>query len=203
MDKQKVVFTDEEKLDYFIKRVSELSHGDEDKIRNEIDEYKSDFLGNAVKALENEIAQYIQQIRSKGITNYDIAKSRLVLEQKHELIRMREDKKNDLKSKLTEKAIAFTESNQYIDFLKELVEKAYNSVAEGVLSLNSDDIKYADDIKNYIKAKSGFEINIVSEPLIKLGGIRLYNQKTGILINETLESRIERIIDKIALDDIL
>lgn len=203
MDKQKVVFTQSEKLDFFIRRISELAQTDESGIRIEIEKDREEFFSKAKKSLEVETEAYIADARSKEDELIDKERSKRSLERRFELLRIREEFGRELYNKLNIKVKDFTKSEVYAEFLMNLAENAYRAAETGIFYISTDDMKYADAIKQRIYEKFGANAEILEESAIKLGGLRSCNDEGSVMINETLESRIERALAEIELDDIV
>lgn len=203
MDRQRVVFSQSEKLDYFIKRVTELANSDEAKIRAELRADKEAFFEQSEKLLLEELEVFAQENRAKAQTEMEHQRSKLALERKYELLRIREGFSKDLQTRLTKSIKQFTQTNEYRLFLQQLAQKvtAINIVGEGTIYLAPFDIKYADDIRAHLQNVNGKAPNILESKSIKLGGLYYSNGKVSV--NETLDNRVNSALAEINLDDVI
>ena len=203
MDRQRVVFTQSEKLDYFIKRVVELANKDEAKIRAELNADREAFFEQSEKLLSDELEAYAQETRTKARAEMEYERSKLALERRYELLSIRESFSKDLQNRLIERVKQFTKTDSYRQFLLQLAQKVIeaNAVEEGTIYLAPFDMKYADDIRAHLQSIYGRTFDILESQSIKLGG--LFSSNGKVSVNETLDQRIKAALAEIDLDDLI
>lgn len=203
MDRQRAVFSQSEKLDFFIKRVTELANNDESEIRAQLRADKEAFFEKSEKLLYNELETYAQESRIKVKAELEYEHSKLALERKYELLRIRESFSTDLQNRLTERIKQFTKTQAYKLFLLQLAQAVTSSdiSSECAIYLSPFDMMYAEDIKAHVQQINGKAPEILESKAIKLGGLYCSNGKVSI--NETLDNRVEAALAEIDLDDLI
>ena len=83
MDKQRVVFNQSEKLDFFLKRVMELANNDEEIIREELRADREEFFKKSEKLLNDELEALATESRTKVHAEIEYYRSKYALERKY------------------------------------------------------------------------------------------------------------------------
>ena len=192
------MLNDEQKLQYFadvtISEAEEISRG----IIDEVTQMKAKRLTEIENEIQQAIYDFIQgeiaKIRRKNTLEF----SQMELELRQTLLKRREEISHIVYSAVHDKLVDFTDSAEYKQHLLDITTKAlgvigYNcdlyvsvkdSAMEGELLEHIAKLRHSDD------GLSG--IHVAADKNIKIGGIRFYERERGLLINETLDDKLDK-----------
>lgn len=145
-----------------------------------------------LKKAEEEIIQDVNSMIEKEIISMKnkvfIEISRKQLEERRKFFKRRKEIIEDIFASSKKKLLNFTTSEKYKDYLiryaKEIAEVLDSS--DTVLFVKSDDLKYAD----IIKESFGKKCEIATSKDIQIGGIRGYSSSQGIMADKTLDTKL-------------
>ena len=138
-------------------------------------------LGNAYKLIQREMAEMKTEI-SREYSNREMEGRRKLFERRSEIM-------EEVFDKARERLIEFTKSDAYEKFLKDVVSSVLETLSGSdlVLYLRSEDQHFADMLKSSCKTQCEFSV----DDSIKLGGVRGYSKSQGVIVDETLDARLE------------
>lgn len=171
-----------EAIDKYAKEQRDKLNSEAERIRKEEEiRIEDEILGNAYKLIQREMAEMHTEI-SKEYSNREIEVRRKIFKQRLEIMEEVFDKAYD-------KLIAFTKSDSYEKFLKDVIHSVLETLSESdlVLHLRSEDQYFVDTLKSSCKIQCEFRI----DDSIKLGGIKGYSKAQGIIVDETLDARLK------------
>jgi V/A-type H+-transporting ATPase subunit E len=186
-----ILLNEIEKTNNFLNAINKYAEEQRNKIRDEGRNFKEEELEKAEKEalkeayllIQREMATIRSDIASK-ISKEEILSRKKVFEKKEEIRRKAFDSAK-------EKLLNFTNTKNYKELLLSLIRNILNLVpkfSETILLICERDKKFIPDIKLIFKKKHS--INIDKE--IKIGGVKAYNDETKMLIDETLDSKLEK-----------
>lgn len=175
--------------------------------KNELNIAEAEALRDAYYLIQEKMVKMHKSIASE-ISRSELKNKRVLLE-----------KREEIKDEVFEKAkVALLDvtrnESEYLKILEKSIQKIseYLSFSEAVFYVKSEDIKYSEqkiseylsfpeavfyvkseDIKysDYIKEMYGKPSTVKVDESIVIGGIVAENQKLGIIVNETLDEKLE------------
>lgn len=177
------------KNDKFYIAINHYAEEQRTKIEEEIASFKQKELEETEIEVLTECYRMIQKEMSQmrgGILHEMAVRG---MNARRELLEKRQKITDDVFSRATESLKAFTEKDEYADFLKKSCKKFSKvfNLAGTVISLKPGDVKHEEQICSAFGGDCSFHID--SEILI--GGIRAYNLDMGIIVDETLDTLLE------------
>lgn len=142
---------------------------------------EDEMLSDAYKLIQREMAEMKTEI-SREYSNKEI-------EGRRKLFEKRSDIMEEVFDKARERLIAFTKSDSYEKFLKDVVSSILETLLESdlVLYLRSEDQSFVDMLMSSCKIQCEFSV----DDSIKLGGVRGYSKSQGVIVDETLDARLK------------
>jgi len=197
LDNNNMTYTDEYKLSYFNTKAVQVAKEARHEILTEIEQVRCDFLEKQTAALVEELKAKESENEKELLREINKNKSDLLMEHKRSLLLLKENFKKEIFDKVSIQLVEFKKSEHYFKFLCQLLSNCIKVFNNGfILYLSPDDKGISDQLSEYIHAElnqSGKACNVTFEydKTIKLGGIRLYSETDGIIINETLDERFD------------
>ena len=180
--------TIEELEEYFIGEIERVSQNEIKKIQKEIDNIKNKNL----KELEETARHNAEIIVSHEVESMDsehaISLSRLKDDNQRKLMKKRQELTENLFMEISEKIMAYTETDDYYEKMKEKIShlsSRYHS--DGVLRLATKDMTLAEELSE----KFSGEVLVKPDESIKIGGFILVFHQERIIINETYDARLK------------
>ena len=171
----------------FLDAINQYAEKQKATISAEVEEYKNQRIEQATEQGLSDAYNLIQRDIAKQKADIVIetaAKENALRKRQFEL---RQKIHDEVFKKAWEKLLAFTESDQYADSLKRSAENAKELFGGKavVISTAPKDAKYAELIKSVFS-----EADIREDKDILIGGIKVYCKETGILADDTLDSKL-------------
>lgn len=178
----------EKKLDKFSSAVLKDAQEQRAKILAEIEEYRKselekaeeEILHDAYVMIQNEIASIKNKHSRKiSLAELDGRRQQLILRDK-----LTEKVFDEAAVQITE----FTKSDKYKQYMLDLVKKSCAQIPEGkiIISVKNDDLGLGGDLA----AASGREAEVKADAAIQLGGLLVSNPENGIVVDETLDFKL-------------
>ena len=176
-----------ENLNKFILAINKDAEERRNEIIKEAEEYKKREMEKAEQEVLEDVYRLIQKETqdmrhsiSRDIAGKELAGKRALLKQREDIT---EKVFSDAAAKLRE----FAQSEEYRGFIKNTVTEslAVLSGTQITVALRPDDMKYAGDIK---KLLPGCEL--AGDESIEIGGIRITDIQSGIIVDQTLDARL-------------
>ncbi len=171
-----------EAINKYAKEQRDKLNSEAEKIRKEEEiRIEDEMLGNAYKLIQREMAEMKTEI-SREYSNREMEGRRKLFERRSEIM-------EEVFDKARERLIEFTKSDAYEKFLKDVVSSVLETLSGSdlVLYLRSEDQHFADMLKSSCKTQCEFSV----DDSIKLGGVRGYSKSQGVIVDETLDARLE------------
>lgn len=178
----------EKKLDKFSSAVLKDAEEQRAKILAEIEEYRKselekaeeEILHDAYVMIQNEIAS-IKNRHSRKISLAELEgrRNQLIL-------------RDQLTSKVFDEAaslvVKFTKSDEYKQYMINLVKKCCAQIPKGsiIIKVKGDDLALSADLA----AASGCDAKVEASVAIRLGGVLVSNPEKGIVVDETLDLKL-------------
>lgn len=178
------------KASTFLDAINKYAEEQRDKLHSESEKRKQEELAKAENEILNDAYQLIQHELAKARKEITSKLSKEEIESKKELFKKRNEITNKVFEDVRNKLIAFTESEDYSKLLISYAKAASKILSEKntVIYLRSKDMSYANKIKHEFPLMSGCIVTEADDILI--GGIRAYNENMGLVVDETLDSKL-------------
>jgi len=178
----------EKKLDKFSSAVLKDAEEQRLKILAEIEEYRKnelekaeeEILHDAYVMIQNEIAS----IKNKHSRKISLAE----LEGRRNQLILRDQLVGKVFEEAAAKIAAFTKTDGYRQYMIDLVKKSCDQIPEGsiIISVKKDDLFLSSDLI----AASGRDAKVEANAVIQLGGVLVSNPEKGIVVDETLDLKL-------------
>ncbi|CDZ24452.1 hypothetical protein CCDG5_1338 [[Clostridium] cellulosi] len=178
----------EKKLDKFSSAVLKDAEEQRSKILAEIEEYRKnelekaeeEILHDAYVMIQNEIAS----IKNKHSRKISLAE----LEGRRNQLILRDQLVGKVFEEAAAKIAAFTKTDGYRQYMIDLVKKSCDQIPEGsiIISVKKDDLFLSSDLI----AASGRDAKVEANAVIQLGGVLVSNPEKGIVVDETLDLKL-------------
>ncbi len=156
----------------------------EEQYNAELARAEQEALSDAYRMIQRETAEMRADI-AKEVSSREYGRRKALFEARVEI-------ENKVFSEAAESLRAFTGTPAYSDYLKKAVAAAVKAFAAAPDStefrLRESDMKYADALS----AAFGAKCTVTADNSIRLGGLRALNDKLGIALDVTLDSRLEQ-----------
>lgn len=179
----------EDKTSNFLKAIDKYAKEQQKEIkltaasfkRKELQKAEAEVLRDSYILIQKEMAQMRKSIDSE-VSKAEIQSKRELLKQRKELM-----EKVFLKAK--EKLISYTKTQEYENLLKKSSQKISDMLDSTgtTLFVKKEDLNFKDEILAFFEKKC----TVKEKNDIKIGGILGVNEKLGLIIDETLDSKLE------------
>lgn len=179
----------EAKLDKFSAAVLKDAEEHRSKILAEIEEYRKSQMDKAEEQILHEAYVMIQNEIASIRNDHTREISRAELEGRRDLLIYRENLTKKVFDEAAEDILKFAGSDKYEGFLTDLVKKAIENLPEGdiVIEVRKDDLTLGDKLA----AASGRSAKIAENVNIRLGGFIITDTSDGVVIDETLDTKLK------------
>jgi V/A-type H+-transporting ATPase subunit E len=180
----------EMKLTKFTSAVLKDAEEQRSQILSEIDEYRKvqiekaeeEILNDAYVMIQNEIAL----IKNKNGRQISLSE----LESRRKLLKLRDEISRGVFEDAEKSLHDFTATPKYVDFICDIIKKCAETFPAGksVIQVRKEDLQYKDKIISaFGRADTVCEVNVN----INIGGVIIYNHDKGIIVDETLDLKLE------------
>lgn len=180
---------DYDKTSNFLKAIDKYAKEQQKEIKNTATAFKRKELQKAEVEVLRDSYILIQKEMVQMRKSIDSEVSKIEIQNKKELLTLRQGLMEKVFAKAKDKLIEFTKKEDYKDLLKKSSKKI-SSILTGektLLFVKKEDMIFKDEI---IKA-FGKNCELKESKKIKIGGILGLNESLGLLIDETLDSKLE------------
>lgn len=179
----------DEKVSKFVQAITEYAEEQSRKIHQEVEDFKAERLLAAEKEVLIDSYRLIQKERAELNNQMSREMSRRELEARKALLAKRRDMMNAVFSQAEEKLIEYMAQPVYASRLKQsLTDMTEQLPAEGtVYNVSSRDAGLLSELSALCPQGSRVE---VSED-IRIGGLRGVNTAAGIVMDDTLDTRLD------------
>nr|WP_316613663.1 hypothetical protein [uncultured Ruminococcus sp.] len=172
----------------FLDAINKYAEQQKAQITQEIEDYKNTKIEQATQQGLQDAYDLIRAdiAQRKAVIVNDLAKKELAL--RNGLFRERQALADKVFDEAKEKLLAFTKSEEYSDFLRRSLEeiKAHCGTAQCVISIAPCDEEKRSLIESVIP-----DAQITADNHILIGGIKANCPELGILMDDTLDARLE------------
>lgn len=172
----------------FLDAINKYAEQQKAQITQEIEDYKNTKIEQATQQGLQDAYDLIRAdiAQRKAVIVNDLAKKELAL--RNGLFRERQALADKVFDEAKEKLLAFTQSEEYSDFLRRSLEeiKAHCGTAQCVISIAPCDEEKRSLIESVIP-----DAQITADNHILIGGIKANCPALGILMDDTLDARLE------------
>lgn len=181
--------TIEERFEMIQKSVLDQAEAEAQKLRDEAKEFKD----TAMKKAEADVLQELYSRIQDEITEIHTTATRSVSQkeskERQDLLLRREEITRTVFDQVKKRLLDFTKTPAYVDLMKEIAkELGARCPMEGtIVMLRREDYHLAAKLGEYF----GKNVRILADEAIRLGGIKVMNQSSGLFLDETLDSRLE------------
>jgi vacuolar-type H+-ATPase subunit E/Vma4 len=181
--------TQEQRLNVFLDCINESARKAVENIMSEADEYEEKELEKAKQEAAQKGWEYIkyESEKLKSLSNRRISEANISM--KKQIMEQRNQIADSVFGKVSEKLTAFTQTDEYKDFLLKSVHKTaafYEGKAFTVM-LKESDLKYRDFLIKSVDNLSSVE----PDKSIHIGGCRAKSEGSNAELDDTLDSRLE------------
>ena len=179
----------EDKTSNFLKAIDKYAKEQQKEIkltaasfkRKELQKAEAEVLRDSYILIQKEMAQMRKSIDSE-VSKAEIQSKRELLKQRKELM-----EKVFLKAK--EKLISYTKTQEYENLLKKSSQNIASMLdtTGTTLFVKKEDLNFKNEILAFFEKKC----TVKEKNDIKIGGILGVNEKLGLIIDETLDSKLE------------
>jgi V/A-type H+-transporting ATPase subunit E len=183
------VATIEERFQMIQRSVMDQATAEAQKLLDQAKEYKE----NAMKKAEDEVLQELYGKIQDEVAEIHTSATRSVSQkesqERQDLLLRREEITKIVFDQVKRRLLDFTKTPAYVDLMEELSkELGARCPLEGtVVMIRRDDYHLAARLGEYF----GKNCRILADESIRIGGLKVMNQSSGIFMDETLDSRLE------------
>lgn len=182
--------TIEERFELIRQSVMAQAEEDAQKLREQAKEVRETAMKQAQKEVSRELGSWEQDETAE----IRLAATRSVAQQENakrrELLLRREELTGKVFQEVRQRLAEFVKGPDYAGFLEETAGSLSEKCKEysgTVVLLRQEDIPLG---KKFI-SRFGADARVVEDESIKLGGIKVMNQSSGLFLDESLDSRLE------------
>lgn len=173
----------------FLQAINKYAEEQRKQIQNEAEEFKKQEIAKAEDEILNDAYNLIQKEMAEMRNSIASEISKKEMESRRELFQKRQNITDEIFSKAKNKLIEFTKTDKYkkllIKYTKEM-SKVLNKDGT-ILYVKEEDLCFSEDIK---KAFSN-ECAVQASKNITIGGIYGCNTQMGIVVDQTLDSKLD------------
>ena len=155
-------------------------------IEKEAEEKSSELLENAENEALNEAYKKIRSCVTEEKQRNKMTVSKAEQEARIKVLTYRENLVGKIFDSVDDKLLNFTCSDEYPAYLEGLLD-GENIGSDTVIYLREEDMKY----ESVLRRKAGSECSFESDPEIVYGGLSVYDRKSSVLINKTLDNMLD------------
>ena len=155
-------------------------------IEKEAEEKSSELLENAENEALNEAYKKIRSCVTEEKQRNKMTVSKAEQEARIKVLTYRENLVGKIFDSVDDKLINFTRSDEYPAYLEGLLD-GENIGSDTVIYLREEDMKY----ESVLRRKAGSECSFEADPEIVYGGLSVYDRKSSVLINKTLDNMLD------------
>jgi V/A-type H+-transporting ATPase subunit E len=180
-------------LDKFTSAVMKDAQKQRDAILKEMDEYRSEQMARAEEEFKNEADTLIQKETAAIKNRQSRSLSLAELESRRNLLKLREKITQKVFGEASQRILEFTKSDKYADYLLRIVSEGSKDMPEGPLEIQvkKDDLV----LKDRLRQAASRPATVVQNANIILGGAILYARGRGLIVDETLDLKLEGLKD--------
>jgi len=177
------------KANNFLNAINKYAEEQRNKIQLEGEIYKKNELEKAEREALKETYILIQKEMASMRNEIAARISRKEAEGRKKLFNKRNRITQEVFSRAKNILIEFTKSENYLDFLKKSAENISHLIENynKILYIKEEDYKFVKIISGYFGAKC----KVQQDNNIKIGGIKVKDIKTGMIYDETLDTKLE------------
>lgn len=171
----------------FLDAINQYAERQKAAINSEVEDYKNKRIEQATEQGLNDAYQLIQRDIAKQKATIIVETSAMENRLRKRQFELRKTISDEVFEQAKKKLLDFTESAAYVDSLRKSAEDAeelFGDVAVTV-SVAPKDIGYAEAIKAILA-----NAEITEDKDIRIGGIKVYCKSTGILADDTLDTKL-------------
>lgn len=174
------------KTSNFLKAIENYSRAQIDEIEKETEEYRQAQLNEgkerALRDAYNLIQTELNTSKSAVISEY----SRKIADSKRNLYDRRNEMISEIRKDVIKKLSDFTKTDEYAVFIENSLKntKKYINDEECIIEISKNDSKTKESIKKHLNVQDVKETGIT-------GGYKAYAPSLGIMIDESLDSRLD------------
>ena len=177
------------KTDNFLKAIEKYAEEQRNQIQSEAETFKERELNKAEEEGLREAYALLQRKMARINTKISTALSKAEGESKKKLYKRRREIHDEVFKKAEAKLLDYIKTDKYIHSLENSVRLISEKLdGEVVLYVSKNDMKNADKIKKAF----GRACNLSESKEIKLGGVMGYSAEKGIVIDETLDTKLSQ-----------
>ncbi|MBP1591094.1 MAG: hypothetical protein ILP22_03535 [Oscillospiraceae bacterium] len=155
-------------------------------IEKEAEEKSSELLENAENEALNEAYKKIRSCVTEEKQRNKMTVSKAEQEARIKVLTYRENLVGKIFDSVDDKLTDFTRSDEYPAYLEGLLD-GENIGSDTVIYLREEDMKY----ESVLRRKAGNECSFEADPEIVYGGLSVYDRKSSVLINKTLDNMLD------------
>lgn len=173
----------------FLNALHKYAKEQQEKINTELEEYKqreiekaeSEVLADAYILIQKETAEMQNGFASK-ISNFEVSEKRNLLKKRQKIV-------DEVFEEAKKRLIEITKSNEYPVLIKSYAKKIASVLTkkDTVIYIKEEDSSLKESITSVFEEKCSVKFS----DKIRIGGIYGYNLKMGMLVDETLDSKLE------------
>jgi len=155
-------------------------------IEKEADEKCTELLETAENEALNEAYRKIRSCVTEEKQLNKMTVSKAEQEARIKVLTYREGLVGKIFDSVDDKLADFTQSDSYVSFLEGLLD-GEKIDSDTVIYLREEDMKY----ESALRRKAGNECSFEADPEIIYGGLSVYDRKSSVLINKTLDNMLD------------
>lgn len=173
---------------YFKDEINRCAKAEEEAILEEVKEIRAKALEETEKEAQRNAQLVLDQEKSEIASDMAIEKSRVSVDTTRRLIAKREAYAQAVFKAVKAKLIAFTEGNEYADYLQKKAAQLASKMRteDGIFYVREVDLKFGDALKKGY----GLKCAVKASDDIEIGGFRFAQTAKGIEVDETFDSAL-------------
>lgn len=179
----------EERFEMIQRSVMEQAGAEAQKLLDQAREYKETAMKKAEADVQKELYSRIQDEVAEIHTSATRSVSQKESKARQDLLLRREEITRAVFEQVKRRLLDFTHTPAYNDLMTDLAkELGVRCPMEGtVVMLRRDDYHLAAKLGEHF----GKNVRILADETIRIGGLKVMNQSSGVFMDETLDSRLE------------
>lgn len=178
-----------DKTNNFLKAIKKHAKAQKSAMENEVKQLKSERLKEAEEKAKRDSKNLIKQKLSEKRNEQTAILAAKTQEGQRKLFIERTKMTEEVFAQAENKLKEFTKTPEYIEKLKKSADRISALFGENscVIYLSESDIAKADELKPLFRGEALFE----ADKTIRIGGVKGYCAKMGIIADETMDSKLE------------